>query len=201
MPMKSLLIGTITLVILFLPLFTTSAQEESKEDADQPAATLTEESTPSSSEATPNITSPSGDSPEEAAVYNECDATSPKEFCNDVKKDDSFITQIVNAIKGKLNGLFFFLPKDEAQTFVEAEVNRNARIQLPSDQETNSSTNAQGVEDQLSQLKGFLSGPTSFYGAMLPKLEGESDIKASECLYEKANFPDGINPITNQNCQ
>lgn len=50
--------------------------------------------------------------------------------------------------------------------------------------------------DPLKTLRGFLEGSTGFYGATLPKEVQSENIKGSEGAFEKAYFPEGINPIT-----
>lgn len=50
--------------------------------------------------------------------------------------------------------------------------------------------------DPLKTLRGFLEGSTGFYGANLPKEVQSENIKGSEGAFEKAYFPEGINPIT-----
>ncbi len=146
----------------------------------------------------PSVTTTNGVSREENAVYKVCSATTPKELCKEVKRDDGIFSQIVNALSGLV--LFFTKPQNEAKLYSQSESVHNGRLPIVSNNDgQDDSEDVKGVtEDIVNNFKGFLGGSSGFYGAYLPKFDSDNDIKESELEYEKAAFPEGIHPVTGQ---
>lgn len=128
--------------------------------------------------------------PEEQAVYSLNQGTLPKEVIPEGPAEQSLFDKLIS-IPGKLFG-FFQAPLNRPKVFAQAETLQQANIP-----EALKPTEESPLMDR---LKGFLGGSTGFYSLTLPSFSKtpESPIQVSEKLYEKANFPDGINPITGQ---
>lgn len=136
---------------------------------EEPTPTLT--STP-----TPTITK---SNPEEQAVYNLNKGLLPKDIIKEQPEDQSLWDMITRSLS-KL----FSLP---LKFFAQSETIHQATTPLEL-KPTESSP--------AGQIQGFLGGSAGFYGVVLPTEVQSNSIKESEENFEKANFPEGIKPVT-----
>lgn len=138
-------------------------------------------------ETTPSATlSPSAPHREEQAVYNLNQGLLPAEAIKKESEDQNFFQRIIYELNQLFSRLF-----NQPKFFAQSESIHQAN--LPKELKPEEEASPGG------QIKSFLGGSTGFYGVSLPKFEGtEETIKASEDLYQKAHFPEGINPITGQ---
>lgn len=98
----------------------------------------------------------------------------------------SFLTQLLNPFK--------FLAQS---TTIHTAYLPNEIIDKKTDEVAQADSNVLGIKEGFSNLiNKFLGGQTGYYGTGLPDFVKDKDLQESEKLYEKANFPEGINPIT-----
>lgn len=124
---------------------------------------------------------------EETAVYNFNQGLIPKEVIREAPEEKSgdFLSQLLAGI----TSLFSSFISNSSKLFAQSETINKASVP----QEVHPPSN-----NPLDLIKGFLGGSGGVYGVSLPKEVQSGDIKGSEAAYEKANFPEGIKPITGQ---
>lgn len=147
-----------------------------------------------------STTSPS-QTREEQAVSNFNQGTLPSEVSTAKPKEEetNLFSQALATIK---NPFAFFTqifrndPKQKETFLVESENVHQSTFPeevKPKPQQPGTSSWLEGL------FKGFLGGSTGLYGADLPEFkEPLGKVSEYEEGYEKANFPEGINPITGQ---
>lgn len=134
-----------------------------------------------------------GQTPEEQAIYNLNQGLLPKEVIKEKPSEDQNILQkILSALSNLVSPLLFiFQPQNPPKVYSQSESIQQAEVPIelkPQD------------ENPVDRLKEFLGGSLGFYGVSLPDISGinKEGIQESERLYEKANFPEGIRPVTGQ---
>lgn len=146
---------------------------------------------------------------EEHAVANQQLGLSP---FRDTQLDNSNpLGKIAGFFKGIFGSLFFNPPTNEDKVFNESQSLNQAEVpSLPEESPTdsNSQTQVKGVTEDLDALKkaaqnkldSILGGPTGVYGAGLPMFPENGSTKDTQCLAQRAWFPQGVTPITGKDC-
>ncbi len=130
---------------------------------------------------------------EEQAIYTRNQVVMPKEAIK--KEGDDFLKKLLGIF---LRGIFFITPGNTRKMVAQSESTQQSIVPeelKPQSEDKNPLTWAKN------QLTGFLGGSSGFYGVDMPGDVQSSDIKQSEKMFEQANFPEGINPVTGNNAQ
>lgn len=128
-------------------------------------------------------------SSEERAVYNMNQGLLPEQLAKEQEPELNILQNLFKGIQNLFSGLFLFNINNKPKMYTQsANLDKSTVPQelLPKTDNFN-----QNMTD-------YLSGSTGTYGINLPQDIQSSKISDSEKTYEKANFPEGINPITGQ---
>lgn len=139
---------------------------------------------------------------EEQAISSFKQGNLPAEIQDTLKEED----------RGFLSGLFSTWKKlTEPLTNIFNKPPEQPEVMLPQSENLHQSTFPEQLKPEQekgslipldwlgSQFTGLLGGSTGLYGADLPKFETPIEkVSDYEESYEKANFPEGINPVTGQ---
>lgn len=126
---------------------------------------------------------------------------------------ESFLTSIIQTFQKLFHSPLKFFAHSESihQAYLPKEL--KPEYQEAKNQSQNKQIQGIAITSPLEALKGLLGGSTGFYGVDLPKEVQEEDIQPediqpeeniiqliqpSEKAFEKAYFPEGINPVTGQ---
>lgn len=128
--------------------------------------------------------------PDEIALERKNQGLLPEEVSSQIKpKDENLFTAIGNLLKQFLS-IFGFTPASKETFSANAEIQK--QIEIPSDIQPLPDAN---ILEQTSQNLGEDAG---IYSISVPKEinQGSDNTQEFEKTYEKANFPEGITPIT-----
>jgi len=126
---------------------------------------------------------------EEQAIYNLNKTLLPESALQDKPEEQNIFQKIISFI---WQGPLFFLraPGNRLKMFAQSESIQSAEV--PGELKPQEAT------APAQQVQGFLGGSGGFYGVILPIESQSNSIQDSERNFERANFPEGINPITGQ---
>ena len=128
--------------------------------------------------------------PDEIALERKNQGMLPQEISSQIEpKDESLFSKIGNILQQFLS-IFGFTPASKETFSANAEAQK--QIEIPSEIQPSVESN---ILEQTSQNLGE---DTGIYSVTVPKEinQGSNDTRGFESTYEKANFPEGITPIT-----
>lgn len=132
-------------------------------------------------------------SSEEQSVYNLNSALLPNELAQVEKPPEQNILQrLLTSLANIFSSLFKVGPADRTKLYSQSENIHQANLPQELGPKNDS---------LVEKVKGFLGTSTGFYGVDLPETADKpagNPVEQYEKLYEQANFPDEVRPITGQ---
>ncbi|MDO8570208.1 MAG: hypothetical protein Q7R97_01325 [Candidatus Daviesbacteria bacterium] len=128
-------------------------------------------------------------SSEEKAVYTLNQGLLPRQLAEEQEPQLNIFQNIFKGIQNLFGGLFLFNIVNKPKMYTQsADLDKST---VPPELLPKTDNYNQNMTD-------YLGGSAGVYGVNLPAPIQDSKIPKSEESYEKANFPEGINPVTGQ---